>query len=748
MIPKIVHQMGPVNKDLWHTLWIKCNQSVRDNLSTYQYMFWSHEDTDRFVKDNFPEYYIEWSSCPLEIIKIDIARLMILYVHGGVYLDLDVFCYKDFYNMLDHDVCIVGNKSDRTDALENFLMAGTERNSFFINAVKESLKRLGEFSEDQLTEADSISYVPINSTYVDYICGAKFISNMAGSKRLNPKLFNPNYNSFNTDIYTKHMQTNVWGEEYISALKRQKEKTFGKKTDRDYFDMCYNQSRNIDINTFDFYKNYTKDNTMEKYRFVIVGGGTAGMMTATLFKNYWGNLVDVTVIYDHKNPGIGVGESLTPSIYTFLNYLGITREDMIANVNATVKLGLQFKNWLNDGGYYYHNFSQIPQDPNGNLYEAAYDIIHNMYDNDSTYSKYFMESSRIPIDTNKSQSLHIDATLFSKFLENRFKDHLTVVDGVVNDVIKSGDIIESVLLKDGRMIKGDFFVDASGFQYVLFKHLTKDWVDKKDWLPLDKCIPNPLPWRFTEQPTFTTSEASDQGWILQVPLSNRWGTGYLYSSEFLDDDRAFHNFETFLNTNYGHNTLANKSKVLTFKSGYWRKQWVGNCIAVGLASGFTEPLEATNIHHVVVQTKHFIEVFNFNIFNHDVAQYNKHMQDFYDNVYLYLRFCYTTNRTDSEFWKYMTNTVPQEVKDLEEKVTYDILSQRSSPGLIFHYGNYVRVANGLKKINKESWKRDLKNRNIFDIARLMAIKLQQSKLVDFETSVDHLQYVQGILTKK
>jgi hypothetical protein len=96
----------------------------------------------------------------------------------------------------------------------------------------------------------------------------------------------------------------------------------------------------------------------------------------------------------------------------------------------------------------------------------------------------------------------------------------------------------------------------------------------------------------------------------------------------------------------------------------------------------------------------------------------------------------------------MTNTVPKEVRDLEEKVTYDILSNRSTPGIIFHYGNYIRVANGLKKINKDSWRTDLKNRNMLDISRLMAIKMHQNKLVDFETSVDHLQYVQGILTKR
>lgn len=487
---------------------------------------------------------------------------------------------------------------------------------------------------------------------------------------------------------------------------------------------------------------------MKKYDFVIVGGSTAGMIAAGFFAARWNDLVNVTVIYDHKNPGVGVGESLTPNIYSFLNTVGITREDMITNVNATVKLGLKFKNWLNDGKYFYHNFAQ-KRDEYSYPFAAAYDITHGIYDNDYSYSNNFMELSRVNINPGiGAQSLHIDATIFSKFIEKRLGNSIKVIDGIVKKVNKTGDIINSVILADGRKIDGDFFVDATGFESVLFKELTNEWIDKTDWLPINRCIPNPIPWEFEKQPVYTTSEATNQGWILQVPLSNRWGTGYLYCNEFISDDEAFNNFEKFLETNYGKNKLNNKSKVLKFKSGYWKKQWVGNCIAIGLASGFAEPLEATNIFHTIYQIESFMKVFNFKVFEFDINFYNDSMYAFYDSVYLYLRFCYTTNRIDSNFWQYMTNNTPNAVKQIEQKIQHDITDKLfNNPEAAFNFPHFMRVAYGLKKINVDSWKQQLINRKILDNSRVASLKLIREKMLDFNGSVDHLEYIQSVLNK-
>jgi tryptophan halogenase len=478
------------------------------------------------------------------------------------------------------------------------------------------------------------------------------------------------------------------------------------------------------------------------YKILVVGGGTAGIMAATYIKKYWKSNVDVTLVYDHSKPGIGVGESLTPVIYEYLDLVGITREELIKNVNATVKLGLKFKNWLNDGKHYYHNFSQY-QDSYYNLV-AAYDIAHNQYDSDTAYNATYMDNGLIPGDPNAGQALHIDAVLFSRYIENKFQNELTIVDGIVDAVVKNNENIDHVVLNDGRKLSADFYIDASGFQTVLMKHMNTEWIDKKDWLPIDRCIPNPVEYEFTKQPPYTTSEASTDGWILQVPLSNRWGAGYLYSSEFTSDDEAFSKFSQWSKQTY-QKDLTNTSRVLSFKSGYWKDQWVGNCIAVGLASGFTEPLEATNIHHTVEQVRQFVHLNSLGYCSLDRINYNKIMQEFYENVYLYLRFCYTTKRTDSEFWRYMTNNTPSIVADLDEKAQMDFLTFYDSLSVMFSFGNFTRVAVGLKKCNRDKIKKILTQRNLLERARQESYSVRQRRAQDLTKAVDHRKFIDSII---
>lgn len=484
---------------------------------------------------------------------------------------------------------------------------------------------------------------------------------------------------------------------------------------------------------------------MSKTRYVVVGGGSAGMIASSYIKQYWNDQVDVTVVYDHKNPGIGVGESLTPQIYNYLIYVGITREDMIKHTNATVKLGLKFKNWLNDNEYFYHSFQ--PYTPHNNYpLELAYETSFNISDGDTTFGSYFFETNKIPIDFKPgTQSLHIDAVLFGRYIESKFKDRLNIVDGIVNDINENENGITSIVLNDGRIIEGDFFIDASGFQSVLFKKMNPKWVNMKDWLPLDKCIPNPLPWEFKEQPVCTTSEATEDGWILQVPLSNRWGTGYLYCSDYLSDEMAFEKFEHFLNKNY-NSSLNNTSRVLNFTSGYWENQWIKNCICIGLSSGFAEPLEATNIHHTVYQVMKLVNLFDNpkKDFNYVRNYYNKNMRKFYDNVYQYLRFCYTTGRNDSEFWKYMSNSTPQIVKDIESLVINGIMTPEKFENDIFSHMNFTRVAIGLKKVDRNKWKEELISRNLLDDSHIAWSELQKKKLNDTSNSISHLSYVKNI----
>jgi tryptophan halogenase len=493
---------------------------------------------------------------------------------------------------------------------------------------------------------------------------------------------------------------------------------------------------------------------ISKNRIVVVGGGTAGAISATYIKKTWGNKVEVVLIYDHSKPNIGIGESLTPTIYDYLNFVGITREELIRNVNATVKLGIKFKNWLNKNDEFYHSF--IQQQLNAITpfnFEAAYDLISGKYDLDVCYGKDFFEQTRIPLDSNQGQSVHIDGVLFSKYIIEKFKNDLTIIDDVVTDVIVENQKINHLILERNGKISGNFYIDASGFSAFLFKHLSPEWVDKQDWLPLDSCIPNPIPTpNVKELPVCTLAEASEDGWILQVPLSNRVGAGYLYSSGFTSDEIALERFDSFLRKKYNsplNDTFASGpgrgNKVLKFKSGYWKKQWIGNCLVIGLSSGFAEPLEATNIHQAVFQMKKFLSMYNFECFDFDINQYNMSMQEFYERVYLFIRFCYTGGRTDSEFWKYMTNNIPYEVHCLDQKIKKDILNIQSMSDSIFVYLNFTKIAFGLKKINFDSYEKNLKDRSLYEIARSNSQEIKKIKNDFLSQTVNHKKYIEEIL---
>lgn len=489
------------------------------------------------------------------------------------------------------------------------------------------------------------------------------------------------------------------------------------------------------------------ENRPNKHRIVVVGGGTAGAIAASYVKKCWGEFVEVVLIYDHSKPNIGIGESLTPQIYTYLNYVGIDREDLIRNVKATVKLGIKFKNWLGDGSEFYHSFSESKSSKVISEYnlEAAWDIANDQYDHDSCYQTEFFENNRIPKGTSDVQSLHIDGVLFSKYIIEHFKNDLTILDDIVVDVVKKEGTqeIDFLQLKKHGKVTGDFFIDSSGFAKVLFKHLDNEWIDLSSWCPIDSCIPNPVFLEHQSIPVCTTAEASVDGWILNVPLQHRWGTGYLFSSRFTDNQTAVDRFSKWVFDKFGQK--LNNDKVMNFTSGYWKNQWVGNCIAIGLSGGFAEPLEATNIHQAVYQMRKFCRSYNFKNFAYDAAEYNRSMQQFYDRIYLFIRFCYTTGRTDSDFWRYMTANVPEKVSMLDEKISNDFLDDFSMVPDIFNYENFTKIAVGLKKINQSRYAEILKERGAYEDAAVGSKVIKTLKNETFQSSIDHSEYIKFVL---
>lgn len=257
MISKIIHQMAPAQVDKWHSFWLPCQQSVKKEFRDFKYELWTHERTDDFVKQEFANFYYWWKNLPLEIIKIDLARLLIIYKYGGIYIDMDVFCYKNFYSELTSDICIVATRSQGTkfDPCENFLFAGVDGHPFFLYSFEESLSKLIQYSKDDITETSNNgdeTLPTINVAAVNLICGNVHMSQMYfryrdrfSIKLLDYATFNQNYLAYDTKFYTKHMSTNIWGKEYLDHIEN--------------IDSNYKNLKKIPtkLEEFDFYKQYS-----------------------------------------------------------------------------------------------------------------------------------------------------------------------------------------------------------------------------------------------------------------------------------------------------------------------------------------------------------------------------------------------------------------------------------------------------------------------------------------------------------
>tara|TARA_B100000925_G_scaffold75247_1_gene52980 strand:+ start:865 stop:2400 length:1536 start_codon:yes stop_codon:yes gene_type:complete len=443
-------------------------------------------------------------------------------------------------------------------------------------------------------------------------------------------------------------------------------------------------------------------------KFVIVGSGTSGLIAAGMIKKYWNDEVDVTLIHDKDQENISVGESTTPFVHAFLTFCEIPEQELIKEIDATIKLGINFKNWIPDTEYF-HGFAQVDSGKQEDS-SATYSILYDEYDGGSLYNK---PSNKVPfhIFENFSHALHLDTRQFTDYLYEKLREKLNVVVDIVTRVQVEDNNIKYVETKSNGIFDADYFIDATGFNRILFKHLKPQWNDMSQYLPIDRAIPQQVEYDFGDElPSYTQAEATDNGWIWKIPIGNRFGTGYLYSSKFTSDKEAREKYNGWLNNNFNVNLTTNR--VIKYEPGYYEDYWIGNCLAVGLSSGFVEPLESTGIHIIIKQLYDFI-FFNSNLknleFNRKAA--NIINRDLYTDIINFVCLHYNTNRTDSEFWKYLSTNKLEWVKDVEQKCKeefMDVTLFRNNPQRsLWALDSYIQVANGLNMLSKEGIKNHL-----------------------------------------
>lgn len=396
----------------------------------------------------------------------------------------------------------------------------------------------------------------------------------------------------------------------------------------------------------------------KKQRIVIAGGGTAGWMAAAAFTRILGRQVDVTLVESSDIGTVGVGEATIPTLVFFHKLLKINEQEFLAATNGTFKLGINFENWKQQGEDYLHAFGVTGKD----CWAAGFQHFWLRGLNESLssgFGDYCLE--RVAAEAGKfahlpnnglNYAFHIDATLYAQFLrELAEKEGLRRIDATIDDVTvrESDGFIQSLTLNNGEVVEGDLFIDCTGFRGLLIEQtLHTGYEDWSHWLPCDSAVA--VQTESTQAPIpYTRCIAHEAGWQWRIPLQHRVGNGLVYCSKYLKDDDAI----TKLLGNIEGKPL-NDPRVIHFRTGRRRKQWHRNCIALGLASGFLEPLESTSIHLIQQGIVRLLRMFpHEQISQCDVDEFNRqadfdieHIRDFIILHY------HVTERTDSPFWRH------------------------------------------------------------------------------------------------
>ena len=439
-------------------------------------------------------------------------------------------------------------------------------------------------------------------------------------------------------------------------------------------------------------------------KIVIVGAGSSGLITAAMMKNYWGDQVDISVYYDKSNKNIAVGESTTPIIRLLLNHLGMSTQDLFKDLKngATMKLGIHFKEWI-PGTEYFHGFGQIYMDPYTNS-SALYSIPENKFKGGQNYGEPTFNIPDRPFEE-YDHAFHIDTQEFSDLIFKKLEGRVNFIDTKIKNVVSDGENIISLVTEEDEIVTADLFVDCSGFSTLLFKHLNPKWHDFSEYLPLDRAIAQQVPHKFMKMPAFTVAEATDNGWTWKIPIGDRYGTGYVYSSKFLSDDEARERYDAWLYKNL--QVHLDTDRIIRYRPGYYDDHFIGNCLAVGLSSGFVEPLESTGLQIVIQQVQEFMTI-NSTLLNLD---YNRKLlndgnKKLYTDVFDFICLHYNTNRTDSEFWRYMTNNKTEWVKTFDAKCRKEFLDSRTCYREKAFWGldSFIQVCNGLNMFTNDSIK--------------------------------------------
>ena len=431
----------------------------------------------------------------------------------------------------------------------------------------------------------------------------------------------------------------------------------------------------------------------------IVGGGTAGLITALMLRKTYPNL-KIDLVESDKIGIVGVGEGSTEHWKDFMADCDISLSELVKETDATFKYGINFDNWNGDGKNYIHSVSSAYNIESQTHSKIVYayliangagpkDIVHEYIEKSLHRQPYWGVNQ-----------FHFNTFKLNQYLHNLCEQrNITVIKAEVSQVTLTEDgSIDKLITEDGRELAYDFYMDSTGFHRLLLqKTMGIAWKSYQKYLPMNSAIAFPTE-RQEDIPSWTLSKALSSGWLWRIPTRERFGNGYVFNDQYLTFDQAQQEVEQL----YGHSIDIGKK--IKFDAGRLEKFWHKNCAAIGLSSSFIEPLEASSIGSSIQQARIFSTLLSSYVPNTEYAEriFNNESVELIENILDFVALHYMVKRNDTDFWKSTKDLEqPDGLKEKLEIFKHKFPGKSDFPNkrVMFKEANWIVVMHGLGLIS-------------------------------------------------
>ena len=469
---------------------------------------------------------------------------------------------------------------------------------------------------------------------------------------------------------------------------------------------------------------------------VILGGGTSGLVNAIILKSIYQKL-DITIVKSSDIGIIGVGEGSTEHWARFMQVAGISLNELLKETDATFKSGIKFINWNGDDDYYFHSvhsqFLRESYNGSNNIYLG---MIADGKDHHDIIPSNIHESVHYePLEGTVNQ-FHFNTMKLNDFLIKQcLLRNIKIIDDTIDDVILDETGHVSKLVGKVDTYSAEFFIDCSGFKRIISSKLGAKWVDCSEYLPMNSAFAFPTE-KIEDIPSHTLSTAMSSGWMWRIPTFDRFGNGYVYCDRFITDEQAIQEAQSVFSA------PINIAKTFKFKAGYVDRFWIKNCVAVGLAGSFVEPLEASSIGTSIQQA---FGIAN-SIVNYErgdqplIDKYNEDFEGVAKNIIDFVQLHYITKRDDTDFWRACKDLKLTEFN--QQTLEYFKKTGPSStfftkPYLLFRDVNWLLVMHGLRMLDVDNIKDIMSRQNNDMLFSITELQQDFTKFLEEREMIDH-----------